>query len=655
MRERHRSKRSDAIAESGDLETDRRGEAAPASAWRRLLGWWGRNRGAAAGLYLRNVTAAVLPLTIAALAILAFHYAYSLATVKSLYRANVQREIVFDQRRLERFFAERQSILSGIARSMSVSQGDLLGNMRELTESEGQLLGFFDGLYLNDLDGNVVGTHGERFSIRDRPFFGAVQRGDNAFSDIVISRATGVRIVVALVPIRDSSGSVVGALGGAIPVANLLTEMTSAERPEAHAVLLDRAGTLLSGSGLDAAEQTAIVAAISGSAPALSAPVEVSIPSGGRDTRYLMAVGELPQLDWRLGQLWSIDAIEKGARSNALYGLLISVVLIGLAAGISLWSTRRVLAPLQKVAESMGSFSLGDRAARAPVTGDDDIAQIGKAFNDMAANLAEHERELREQAALLEKQARGLEIANVQYAEEREAALAANRSKSEFLSNMSHELRTPLNAVLGFSELLSAMPGSASRETVASYAGEIHRAGRMLLAHIDAILAYAQLDARGYTPEVKSTLIGDIVRGAVQMVEQRAASKGLRIQTVIAEPLPPVIVDGSAIRRVLVQLLSNAINFTDAGGTIELRVPPPQDRELAIQIEDNGIGIAPEHLDRVFDPFWQAEAALTRSTAGLGLGLAYVKRLVEINGGRIAIESSPGIGTTVTCYLPLAA
>jgi len=273
----------------------------------------------------------------------------------------------------------------------------------------------------------------------------------------------------------------------------------------------------------------------------------------------------------------------------------------------------------------------------------------------MAANLAEHERELKEQAALLEKQARGLEIANVQYAEEREAALAANRAKSEFLSNMSHELRTPLNAVLGFSELLSAMPGSASRETVASYAGEIHSAGRMLLAHIDAILAYAQLDARGYTPEVKSTPIGDIVRGAVQMVEQRAASKGLRIQTAIAEPLPPVVVDGPAIRRVLVQLLSNAIKFTNSGGTIELRVPSPQDRELAIQIEDNGVGIAPEHLDRVFDPFWQAEAALTRSTTGLGLGLAYVKRLVEINGGRIAIESRPGLGTTVTCYLPLAA
>ncbi|MGH6881994.1 MAG: cache domain-containing protein, partial [Hypericibacter sp.] len=246
MRERHRSQGSEATAEIGQLGTDRRREASSATAWRRLLAWWRRYRGAAAGLYLRNVTAAVLPLTIAALAILAFHYAYSLATVKSLYRANMQREIALDEQRLERFFAERQLILSGIARSMSVTQDDLLGNMRELTESEGQLLGFFDGLYLNDLDGNVVGTHGERFNIRDRPFFEAIKRGDNAFSDIVISRATGTRIVVSLVPIRDSVGSVVGALGGAIPVANLLNEMTIGERPEAHAILLDRAGTLLS-------------------------------------------------------------------------------------------------------------------------------------------------------------------------------------------------------------------------------------------------------------------------------------------------------------------------------------------------------------------------------------------------------------------------
>jgi signal transduction histidine kinase len=419
-------------------------------------------------------------------------------------------------------------------------------------------------------------------------------------------------------------------------------------------VLLDRGGALLAGSGLGADERKIIADAVAGLRTDARAVTEISIPIEGRNKPYLAVLGQLPQLGWDLGLLWPIETIEKDARHSLLYGVLFSLVFIGLAGGFSLWTTRQALAPLHRVADSIRALSRGDRNVRAPVTGEDDIAQIGMAFNDMAAHLANREGELKEQAALLEKQARSLEIANVQYAEEREAALAASRAKSEFLSNMSHELRTPLNAVLGFSELLSAMPPTASRETVASYAGEIHSAARALLGHIDAILAYAQLDARSYTPDAASTAIADIILGAIQLVEQRASSKGLRIRAEIAEVLPPVVVDGAAIRRVLVQLLSNAIKFTASGGMIRVRAPLPQGHELAIHVQDSGVGIAPDQLDRVFDPFWQAEPAMTRSTAGLGLGLAYAKRLIEINGGRIAIESRPGAGTTVSCYLPLA-
>jgi signal transduction histidine kinase len=619
----------------------------------RPVGWRQFHR-AVDGLYLRNIVAAVLPLMVAALAILAFHYAYSLATVKSVYRDNAERELALDLQRLERFFAERQLILTGIARTMTSSGGDLLKNMGELTESQEQLGGFFEGLYLGDLQGNVFGVRGERFNVKDRPYFEAVMRGQNTFSDVLVNRASGNRVVIALVPIRDSFGAVVGALGGAIPVANLLSEMTVAERGGSHAVLLDRSGGLLAGSGLGVDERTIITEAIARIRADIHAATEISIPIEGKNRPYLAVLGRLPQLGWDLGLLWPIETIESGARRSLLYGLMFSLVFIALAAGFSLWSTRQVLAPLRKVADSIRALSRGDRNVRAPVTGEDDVAQIGMAFNDMAAHLANHERELKEQAILLEKQARGLEIANVQYAEEREAALAASRAKSEFLANMSHELRTPLNAVLGFSELLAAMPPTASRETVASYAGEIHSAARALLGHIDAILAYAQLDARSYTPDAASTAIADIVRDAIRIVEQRASSKGLRIRAEIGEPLPPVLVDGAAIRRVLVQLLSNAIKFTASDGMIRVRAPLPQGHELVIHVQDSGVGIAPEQLDRVFDPFWQGEPAMTRSTPGLGLGLAYAKRLIEINGGRIAIESRPGAGTVVTCYLPLA-
>ncbi|HWA46133.1 MAG TPA: sensor histidine kinase [Hypericibacter adhaerens] len=620
-----------------------------------LAAWWRRQRSPAAGLYLRNAATVVLPLILAALAIVAFSYVSSLATVKSVYRANAERQIDLDVRRLESFFAERQLILAGIARSMTVSQGDLLNNMGKLADNEGQLGGFFEGLYLVDLDGTAQGTRGERIDIAGRPYFTAVARGGNAFSDILVSRVSGSRVVMALLPIRDAFGTVVGALGGAIPIASLLNEVTVAERSGSQAVLLDSEGTLLAGSSLAPDEQRVAASALAQADPAMRQPAEIELAASGETARYLMVQGRLPQLGWRLGLLWPLDAIESGARRDALYGILVSLLLIAAAAGYSLWSTRRFLAPLRQVADGIRALGRGDAPVRAPAVGEDDMARIGAAFNEMAANLAGRERELKEVAVLLERQARGLEIANVQYAEEREAALAASQSKTEFLSNMSHELRTPLNAVLGFSELLAAMPAAASSETVASYAREIHGAGRMLLGHIDSILAYAQLDARSYTPETAATAVLEIVQGAVRLVEQRASSKGLRVRLEIGEPLPPVVTDGAAIRQVLVQLLSNAIKFTAAGGAIRVHVEQPRGRELAIHVQDNGVGIEAEDLDHVFEPFWQAEPALTRSTTGLGLGLAYAKRLIEINGGRLAIESRPGAGTTVTCYLPVTA
>jgi hypothetical protein len=170
MRQCSRSQASEDLPKPRDDEAGRRTEeqggtqASGPSLWRRARGWQLQGRRPATALYLRNVTAAVLPLIVAALAILAFHYAYSLATVKAVYRTNAQREIALDVLRLERFFAERQSILIGIARTMTVPAGDLLNNMGELTESESQLGAFFEGLYLDDLDGFFLGSLVEGFN-----------------------------------------------------------------------------------------------------------------------------------------------------------------------------------------------------------------------------------------------------------------------------------------------------------------------------------------------------------------------------------------------------------------------------------------------------------------------------------------------------------
>lgn len=234
----------------------------------------------------------------------------------------------------------------------------------------------------------------------------------------------------------------------------------------------------------------------------------------------------------------------------------------------------------------------------------------------------------------------------------REEAVMNSRTKTEFLANMSHELRTPLNAILGFSDILRAPLWLLEAKKSAEYAENIHQAGTHLLAIINDILDVSRIELGKHDLNEELIEIPKIVNAVVRMIAERTAAKRIELQLAIASNLPPLWADERALKQMLLNLLNNAVKFTDAGGRVTLEVQVENDGALTIIITDTGVGIASKDLARVSQPFFQADSSNERRYEGAGLGLAIVKGLVELHGGEMEIESALGIGTRVALRFP---
>ena len=229
----------------------------------------------------------------------------------------------------------------------------------------------------------------------------------------------------------------------------------------------------------------------------------------------------------------------------------------------------------------------------------------------------------------------------------------ANKAKSEFLANMSHELRTPLNAIIGFSDILKRqLFGNLGDPRYSEYVTDINDSGNHLLAIINDILDLAKAEAGKLTLQEEDIDLVRCLDDAMRMCRGRAVTAGVNLNFANATESIYAHVDERLIRQIVLNLLTNAIKFTNEGGKVTLSIAAEPGQDIVIQVQDTGIGIAQEDIARVIRPFEQVETVLSRSHGGTGLGLPLTSKLTELHGGTFDIQSQVGIGTTVIVRLP---
>jgi PAS domain S-box-containing protein len=231
-------------------------------------------------------------------------------------------------------------------------------------------------------------------------------------------------------------------------------------------------------------------------------------------------------------------------------------------------------------------------------------------------------------------------------------AEAASRAKSEFLARMSHELRTPLNAIIGFSDMMDKAVLGPISARYRGYAGDIGRSGRHLLAIVSDILDISKIEAGRVELRPTPLDVSALIRRCVEMVQTEVDRLSLAVDVDVAADLPPIIADEVKLRQILLNLLSNAVKFSRPGGCISVSATLEPGQGCRIAVTDRGIGIAPEDIDRVTEPFNQGIGVTVNNQSGTGLGLAIARALVESHRGTLRIESQVGVGTTVTVTLP---
>lgn len=246
-----------------------------------------------------------------------------------------------------------------------------------------------------------------------------------------------------------------------------------------------------------------------------------------------------------------------------------------------------------------------------------------------------------------------LTAAKIESDKARQRAEAASQAKSKFLANMSHELRTPLNAILGFSEVMrDEVFGNLGSRQYVGYANDIHKSGEHLLGLINDVLDLSRIEAGRFVVRAEEINVPEAIHTAHVMFEMRAAAAGVTMKTEFDPALPLLLADERACRQILINLISNAVKFTPAGGTVKTFARRAAGGGMELGVSDTGTGIDPEDVAMVFEAFGQGRHDIAVDEKGTGLGLPIVRGLVEAHGGKVTLDSVLGKGTTVICTFP---
>ncbi|MCL5265378.1 MAG: response regulator [Chloroflexi bacterium] len=329
----------------------------------------------------------------------------------------------------------------------------------------------------------------------------------------------------------------------------------------------------------------------------------------------------------------SLDSVNRAVRENQLRMLGMSLLsLLVMAVLLRILLRMAVIRPLGSVMATIEDFTDGNLSHRVKVTSADEIGMLAANFNHMAD--------------VIEKSQSELQMANAELQR-------ANRLKSEFLANMSHELRTPLNAIIGFSELLRNQAMGPLNEKQSRYVANVHSSGTHLLQLINDILDLAKIEAGKIELQPEAFLLSEALESAHITIKPLANKKNISVQVRIPEGQVIIHADPAKFKQIMYNLMSNAIKFTPEGGRVTVQATI-KGALAEVSVSDTGIGIAPQDQERIFGEFQQVDGSYSRRYEGTGLGLALTRRLVNLHGGEIRVESELGRGSTFAFTVPLA-
>ena len=380
---------------------------------------------------------------------------------------------------------------------------------------------------------------------------------------------------------------------------NPITIPNQAEQPELRAALLSNVGSAIRNVGGDATP-TIFTAAPIRQADRLLGFVQVSKP---------------------------VSAVTADARTVLLRLALAALVALAVATLLAVWIGQRLVQPLRRLEEAAFAVAEGDLSQTVPVTSNDEVGALGRAFNYMVAQVR----------------------------------MTLDQQRA-FVANASHELRTPLTNIKLRSEALRTL-GATEPLLEARYLAEIESEADRLTRLADDLLDLTRLEEGAWHQAREPIDVRPVLQEVTEIMQLRAEQAGLTLETGLDAPLPKLRVSTDDLETVTVNLLDNAVKYTPRGGTVQLRATE-RDGSVEIRVEDNGPGIPSEDVPHIFDRFFRVDKARSRrkstggdasSGSGAGLGLAIVRRLVELNGGQIRVEAAPGRGTIFVVSFPAVA